>query len=97
LNSAYACSSKFYTSVFAGVPIICNPLPAFRAFAGKYGGVTFFETLDPGAIRDSIERALDPRRYPCLRNEIKNAARELSSRSLEQRIDQAFCTLLDPV
>jgi hypothetical protein len=95
INSAYACSTKFYTSVFAGVPIICNRLPAFQSFADKYGGVVFFETLDATAIEACITKALDPLYYPQLKEQIAIAKKELASTPREPKILQAFYGLLD--
>ena len=95
LNSAYACSTKFYTSVFAGTPIICNRLPAFEAFAIKYGGVVFFDVLSPEAIRACVEKAFQPSFYKLLKQEIREARQELISIPYEQKISQAFSTLLD--
>ena len=53
-NTALACSGKFYNSVYAGVPVVCNPLPAFRAFAEKHGGVFFVDSLAPEALRTRL-------------------------------------------
>lgn len=99
LNSAYACSNKFYASVFAGVPVICNRLPALEAFAGRYGGVEFFDALEPRAIEDCIARALAPERYSRLKREILRARQALESTSLEGRISSAFGQLFaaDPI
>lgn len=90
LNAAYACSSKFYASVFAGVPIICNRLPAFQSFGRKYGGVAFFDSLDPQAIAACIRNALEPERHARLKREIRNARRQFMKIRLEQRIARAF-------
>lgn len=90
LNAAYACSSKFYTSVFAGVPIICNRLPAFQSFGREYGGVAFFDSLDPQAIAACIRNALEPERHTRLKREIRNARRQFMKIRLEQRIARAF-------
>jgi len=94
LNYAYACSNKFYASVFAGIPIICNRLPAFQTFAEKYGGVVFFETLAPRAIEASIAKALNPSHYKELKREIQLAQSRLTSIPLELKINQAFSELL---
>ncbi len=95
INSAYACSTKFYTSAFAGVPILCNRLPAFQIFAKQYGGVVFFDALEAKTLEACIAQALDPSYYPRLKKEIRNARKQLLSTSLESKINQAFHRLLD--
>ncbi len=58
-NSALACSGKFYNAVYAGVPVACNPLPAFRSFNEQYGGVFFVDTLEGPALRKRLGEILD--------------------------------------
>lgn len=93
LNSAYACSNKFYASVFAGTPIICNRLPAFERFAQSYGGVVFCETLSSQDINCAIARVIStPGYYDQLKRELL-AAREELARILirqNQEIIEAF-------
>jgi hypothetical protein len=54
LNSAWACSSKFYAAVFAGKPVLCNRLPAFSAFAERWGGCIFLDSLSRDEIADRL-------------------------------------------
>jgi hypothetical protein len=95
LNAAYACSSKFYASVFAGVPILCNRLPAFQSFGRKYGGVAFFDSLDPQTIAACIRNALEPERHARLKREIRDARGQLMKIRLERRIARAFSGALE--
>ena len=56
INSAYACSSKFYASMIAGTPVICNDLPVFRRFSEEHGACWILESLDPSAIALCVDR-----------------------------------------
>jgi glycosyltransferase involved in cell wall biosynthesis len=60
-NTALACSGKFYNAVYAGVPILCNPLPAFRAFAEQHGGVFFVDSLTTQSLRTRLTEVLADR------------------------------------
>ncbi len=94
LNSAYACSNKFYNSVFAGVPVLCNRLPVFLNFANRYGGVEFFDNLEAKSIQSCIHRALQPARYVQLKNDITRAKKILEAIPLEEKIERAFREIL---
>ena len=60
-NTALACSGKFYNAVYAGVPVVCNALPAFRAFAEQHGGVFFVDSLATQSLRARLTELLaDP-------------------------------------
>lgn len=94
LNSAYACSSKFYVSVFAGIPVLCNRLPAFELFASEYGGTAFVDSLE----RDAINRALsllfdDPDMLTHLKREMVAARDILIKQPREELILAAFAGL----
>ena len=94
LNSAHACSSKFYASVFAGTPVICNRLPAFEEFAAEYGGCVFLDSLAVEDIRGTIRSAWYPsRRYEVLRAEIRSARASLERTPRAQRLEAAFASL----
>ncbi len=91
LNSAYACSNKLYAAVFAGVPVLCNRLPAFEQFAGRHGGVVFLEDLSPAAIEDAVAGALAaPGRIETLRRAMTVAADHWSRVPLERTIAEYF-------
>ena len=60
-NTALACSGKFYNAVYAGVPVVCNPLPAFRAFAEKHGGVFFVDSLTTQSLSARLTELLADR------------------------------------
>ena len=60
-NTALACSGKFYNAVYAGVPVVCNPLPAFRVFAEKNGGVFFVDILATQPLRARLIELLADR------------------------------------
>ena len=60
-NTALACSGKFYNAVYAGVPVVCNPLPAFRAFAEQHGGVFFINSLTTQSLRARLTELLADR------------------------------------
>ena len=60
-NTALACSGKFYNAVYAGVPVFCNPLPAFRAFAEQHGGVFFVDSLTTQSLRSRLTEVLADR------------------------------------
>jgi glycosyltransferase involved in cell wall biosynthesis len=94
LNSAYACSNKFYNAVFAGVPIICNRLPAFESFSRRFGGIVFLDNLSSSEIHRCLECIMDdPRHYQKLKQEISMAREHLFSISREETILSAFSTL----
>jgi glycosyltransferase involved in cell wall biosynthesis len=76
INSAYACSSKFYTSMIAGTPVVCNDLPAFRAFAAEHGACLVLERLDSPGIARCIER-LAGGEYQALKEQAIEAGRAL--------------------
>jgi glycosyltransferase involved in cell wall biosynthesis len=85
VNSAHACSSKFYASVFAGIPILCNRLPAFVEFAEKHGGVVFFDDLDSSAINAQIEALVDNAvGYPALSEQMTRAREVLRAEFVRQ-------------
>lgn len=91
LNYAYACSSKFYASVFAGIPVLANHLPAFEDFAGRYGGVIFFDSLTPESIREAIiSVANSPERLDTLKAEMRSARDQWLQRDQRQVIVRAF-------
>jgi glycosyltransferase involved in cell wall biosynthesis len=60
-NTELACSGKFYNAVYAGVPVVCNPLPAFRAFAEQNGGVFFVDSLATQSLRARLTELLADR------------------------------------
>jgi glycosyltransferase involved in cell wall biosynthesis len=93
LNSAYACSNKFYSSVMAGTPVICNRLPAFEAFAKQYGGVVFIDELNTESIRRGINFILDSNIYSLLRQQMLSARKSFENLSREKEISQAFTEL----
>ena len=96
LNSAYACSSKFYASIFAGVPILCNRLPAFEIFSANYGGVFFFDELTPERINASIQDILsDPDAISQRKIEVLRAREILENLPREEIILKAFSLLLN--
>jgi hypothetical protein len=95
LNSAYACSSKFFVSVFAGVPVVCNRLPAFQSFAEQYGGIAFFDSLSQEAIDKCVKNALDYLHYSELKREMTEAAKILGAIPFKQRLCQAFSELFE--
>lgn len=86
LNTEYACSAKFYSAVFAQVPILCNRLKAFEIFATRYGGVVIYDSLQDleQVIVDLIH---DKNKLNRLKEEIKIASRSvenvMSRRKLE--------------
>ena len=91
INSAYAESSKFYSSIFAGTPILCNKLPAFQIFAEKYGGIKFINVLNPNEIDRSITDIFNsPDYYERLRNEVIQARNQLIEMPEEEIIKRAF-------
>ncbi len=57
-NSALACSGKFYNAVYAGVPVACNPLPAFRSFHEKHGGLFFIDSLEGPRLSRRLREVL---------------------------------------
>jgi glycosyltransferase involved in cell wall biosynthesis len=54
INSAWACSSKLYTSMIAGTPVLCNDLPAFREFQQEHGACVVLETFDATSIARGV-------------------------------------------
>jgi glycosyltransferase involved in cell wall biosynthesis len=95
LNSAYACSNKFYAAIFAGTPIICNRLPAFDLFAQRYGGVVFLDSLSPQDVNNCIYKIVNtPGCYDRLKREILRAREELSHLPRKQRLLEAFQALI---
>lgn len=91
LNSAYACSSKFYAAIFAGSLIICNRLPAFEVFSSAHGGVVFFDLLSPREISERITKVLSsPAEYNRLKQEMRVARESLQQVSQEQILSEAF-------
>jgi hypothetical protein len=91
LNSAYACSSKFYVSVFAGVPLLCNRLPAFELFAAEHGGVAFIDGLDRESIEQCVADVLSGTgKLSSLKQDILIVRQKLSLHSPEEAILSAF-------
>jgi len=94
INSAYACSNKFYTSVFAGIPIICNRLPSFQIFSDEFGGVAFFEELTAGAIKDCVCDLINhPVRHKKLKMDLLLAKEVLRQRNQENNLYKEFLTI----
>jgi glycosyltransferase involved in cell wall biosynthesis len=94
LNSAYASSNKFFASVFAEIPVICNTLPAFQKFAHDYGGVVLIETLDPDEIRACIDYIMNnPEIYERLRFQMRNAKKKLLEIPQKENVVSAFQNL----
>ena len=95
LNSAYACSNKFYASIFAGTPVLCNRLPAFETFADQYGGVVFFDHLDPASLNARISAIKDDAaEYERIRGQVLAARSQLASGSREERLQAAIRELI---
>lgn len=93
LNSAYACSNKFYTAVFAGIPVLCNRLPAFEQFTSRHGGVVFIDSLSSDAVAACLARVFGQHgRLAALRQEMMAAREALSRVPLEQVIARYFET-----
>jgi hypothetical protein len=77
INSAWACSNKFFAAVFAARPILCNRLPAFEQFANEYGGCVILDSVTPCGVRNALERLFEePEVYQRLVAEMRSA-REL--------------------
>jgi hypothetical protein len=55
LNSRWAASSKFYASIFAGVPVLANRLDAFSAFSKRFGAVLFYEDLSVAGLQNALQ------------------------------------------
>jgi len=91
LNSRYACSNKLYVSALAGVPVICNRLPAFQSFADEYGGCAFIESLDPKEIANKVNAVwADETRYLELRRRMSLASRSFAAYRPDEVIRAAF-------
>lgn len=58
LNSRWAASSKFYASIFAGVPVLANRLDAFSAFSKRFGAVLFYEDLSVSGLQSVLQYLL---------------------------------------
>jgi glycosyltransferase involved in cell wall biosynthesis len=98
LNSAYACSGKFYNAVYAGVPVLCNRLPAFLEFAERHGGVAFLESLAPDGLRERITQILqDPELRRDLARQMRQAALDLSRTPREENLLRAVEGALAPL
>lgn len=98
LNSAYACSNKFYASVFAGTPVICNRLPAFELFSDEFGGVAFIDKLENKAIQQCLDDLLNKNgRWNELRQQMFAAREVLSRVHREQDIVDAFAQLASSI
>jgi glycosyltransferase involved in cell wall biosynthesis len=97
LNSAYACSSKLYCAAFAEVPVVCNDLPAFRAFSERYGGLAMVRDNSPIEI-SRVVTALrqDADWYNRLVQEMRAAKRIFRSDARSARIRHAFVEMLRP-
>jgi glycosyltransferase involved in cell wall biosynthesis len=75
INSAYACSSKFYASMMAGTPVICNDLPVFRAFSEEHGACVILPKLGAEEIVTCVHQVAD--QVERLRSEAARAGAQL--------------------
>jgi glycosyltransferase involved in cell wall biosynthesis len=94
LNSASACSSKFYASMIAGTPVVCNDLPAFRDFAEEFGACVIMDSLAPSEISRCID-ALSTPRYRELKAEATRAGAALKTFPRTATLKRVFRTVLE--
>jgi glycosyltransferase involved in cell wall biosynthesis len=94
-NSALACSGKFYNAVYAGVPVVCNPLPAFRSFNEHYGGLFFVDTLEVPLLRERLREILaDAPAHTRAVHAMRQAAASLARTPRAERLLQAVAALM---
>jgi glycosyltransferase involved in cell wall biosynthesis len=94
VNSAYACSSKFYASMIAGTPVICNDLPAFRAFSEKHGASVILSNLAAQEIAAAVE-AIARGSSQRLRSEAAAAGAVLKNYPRAETLRSAFRSLAE--
>jgi Glycosyl transferase 4-like domain len=96
-NSALACSGKFYNAVYAGVPVACNPLPAFRSFHEKHGGLFFIDELDGPELRMRLCEILsDAPALARASRAMREAAAQLARTPRGEQLMQAIESLVPP-